>query len=207
MSFETNTFRALGDSYTIGHDVAMKERWPEQLCARLATEDFVMHRVDYVAETGWTTSDLLSAIDGKVIDSDPCRLVSLSIGVNNQYQGLPIEAFEDEFGQLLKRAIDMAGGSENVIVLSIPDYGVTPFGAKQSQTIAAEIDHYNEIALTKCRSKEVAFVDVTDISRRLGCDENALAEDQLHPSGHQYGLWTDKIFPVVKKIFKLDSKS
>ncbi|MEM7102817.1 MAG: SGNH/GDSL hydrolase family protein [Bacteroidota bacterium] len=196
----TYTFLSLGDSYTIGQGVAEDQRWPNQLGERLKANGRDVTEVNIIAQTGWTTTDLLTAIENE--DPGNHDLVSILIGVNNQFQGYSFSIFETEFDELINIAINLAGGRGNVIVVSIPDYGVTPFGASNSQQIAEEIDAYNNYIADYCASAVIPFIDVTGISRDLGDTEMALAPDNLHPSGFQYGQWVEEILPTVLSILE-----
>ena len=195
-------YLALGDSYTIGQGVSEELRWPNQLAGKLRDARYDISEVNIIATTGWTTRDLLNGIDAQ--DPDRHDLVSLLIGVNNQYQKLPFDKYEIEFIELLDIAIELAGGKENVFVVSIPDYGVTPFGSGDPEGIGKEIDRYNAYAQERCSEKGIPFIDITGISRELGNSEGALASDRLHPSGLQYTRWTDAILPVVIEVLKKD---
>ena len=190
-------YLALGDSYTIGQSVDTSDRWPIQLDAKLKDEGFTVERTDIIAQTGWKTSDLLNAIEGTNLED--YNLISLSIGVNNQFSGIPFEVYTSEFDELLGRIIDAAGASR-VFVVSIPDYGVTPFGSNNSETIAQELDEYNEYARLKCDTLNIPYINITEISRVLGASEGALASDNLHPSGTQYALWVDEMIPTVRGL-------
>lgn len=178
------------------------ERWPVQLSQRIEQETTLSVEVEIIAETGWTTSNLLSAINSYDINTGDYNLVSLLIGVNNQYQGKPFSLYETEFDSLLQTAIDIAGPDGSVFVVSIPDYGVTPFGSSNSEKIAREIDQYNEYAKSVCNEAAIPFIDITSISRELGSSSGALASDNLHPSGYQYSLWTDRILPKVLGVIE-----
>ena len=118
----------------------------------------------------------------------------MQIGVNNQFQNLPFDQFKSELNELLNTAIGIAGNKEQVFVLSIPDYGVTPFGSNNSEVIAKEIDNYNNYILQLCNQRGIVYFDVTTISRTLGDNPVALASDGLHPSGYQYSQWIDSYF-------------
>ncbi len=190
-------YLALGDSYTIGQSVDTSDRWPIQLDAKLKDEGFTVERTDIIAQTGWKTSDLLNAIEGTNLED--YNLISLSIGVNNQFSGIPFEVYTSEFDELLGRIID-AAGSSRVFIVSIPDYGVTPFGSNNSETIAQELDEYNEYARLKCDTLNIPYINITEISRILGASEGALASDNLHPSGTQYALWVDEMIPTVRGL-------
>ena len=195
---ETINYLALGDSYTIGQGVQESERWPNQLGEELRELGYDMDKIDIIARTGWTSNNLLRAIDNSEIGD--YNLVSLLIGVNNQYQGRPFSSFEAELEALLNFSIETAGTHRRVFVVSIPDYGVTPFGGSRRDIIAKEIDMYNEYISDRCQEKGIRFINITEISRELGSSDGALASDNLHPSGNQYKEWTDKILPIVIEI-------
>ena len=189
---------ALGDSYTIGEAVAAHERWPAVLAQRLRQAGTPLGEPQIVAVTGWTTDELAQGMDAATL-APPYELVTLQIGVNNQYRGRPADDYRNEFAGLLARAIALAGGrAARVVVASIPDWGVTRFAVEQgrdSARIAAELDAYNAIAADACRRVGVRFVDVTGISRR---HPELLADDGLHPSAAQYALWVEAIEPAVR---------
>jgi len=195
-------FLALGDSYTIGEGVDAAERWPLQLARRLRARGAAIDDPQVIATTGWTTDELSAAMDGASF-SAPYALVTLLIGVNNQYRGRDIENYRGEFSSLLARALALAGGlSDRVIVVSIPDWGVTRFAREQAcdaSRVAAEIDGYNEAARTIAAERRIAFVDVTAISREAGDAEAMLVGDGLHPSAAQYALWTEAILPEAAR--------
>ena len=193
------TYLALGDSYTIGQGVTNPMRWPIQLKSRLKSDSINLQEVNILARTGWTTTALLNAIASEKPKNH--NLVSLLIGVNNQYQNLSFTSFKNEFDELLNISLALAGNTKKVFVVSIPDYGVTPFGVDfRRQTIANEIDMYNAYIKEKCDQFDVHFIDVTYLSRQLGDSKGALADDQLHPSGSQYSKWTDLIYPVALEL-------
>lgn len=191
-------YLALGDSYTIGEGVEISERWPIQLVEKLNGNGYNISNVDIIAKTGWTTTNLIDAIDQKDIDS--FNLVSLLIGVNNQFQNLSFDDFKMEFDILLNTAIEISRTPKKVFVVSIPDYGVTPFGAANSEKIGREIDMYNAYIMEQCKGRAVPFVDITQISRMQADAPEALASDRLHPSGHQYGKWVEKMLPIVESL-------
>ncbi|WP_299608927.1 SGNH/GDSL hydrolase family protein [uncultured Aquimarina sp.] len=195
------SFLALGDSYTIGQGVTESESWPFQLQNVLTSETQQIKEVKVIAQTGWTTSNLLSAIETQ--DPGNYDIVSLLIGVNNQFQRIDFTVFESEFNLLLNKAISLANGNKKkVFVVSIPDYGVTPFGSNNSDVIAEEIDMYNTYIQQQCEAQEIPFIDITSISRNLGASVGALATDNLHPSANQYRLWVEEILPVVQGILE-----
>lgn len=194
---EGTNYLALGDSYTIGQSVAVADRYPIQLETQLQYDSINIDTTIIIAKTGWTTSNLKNAIVAADL-TDTFDLVSLLIGVNNQYQGKPIEEYEIEFAELLQTAIDFAGGKkENVFVISIPDYAYTPFGIGNA-TISQEIDDFNLINKTITDSVGVSYFDITPISRE-GLDKPELvASDNLHPSGEQYTRWVDLFYNDIK---------
>lgn len=198
-------YLALGDSYTIGEGVEERGRWPLRLAAALRAEGIALADPRIIATTGWTTDELASAID----DAEPLGewdFVSLLIGVNNQYRGRDVDDYVGEFATLLQRAIALAGGcADRVLVLAIPDWGVTPFARDSGRDlarIAAELDAYNEAAREICVSLGVAFVDITGISRDRGDEPDMLAADGLHPSAAMYTRWTEAALPVARDLLR-----
>lgn len=197
-SGEVVKYLALGDSYTIGQGVEAQYRWPIQLKSALEKLNYNVEVVDIIAQTGWTTNNLLKAIENR--KAEDYNLVSLLIGVNNQFQNQSFNTFKIEFELLLDKSIEIAGDAHNVFVVSIPDYGVTSFGISNSIAIGQEIDKYNEYISDQCSEKKISFIDITRISRELADSDGALAADGLHPSGSQYLEWANKILPDVKEI-------
>lgn len=195
---------ALGDSYTIGESVAESERWPMQLATRLAQQG-IDAEVTIVARTGWTTDELWQGIKATTI-SPPYDLVTLLVGVNNQYRGRDLQEYREQFTFLLTQAVDYAGGDpQKVIVLSIPDWGMTSFAAGRgvsAEKVAGEIDLFNAINLEEAQRAGAFYVDVTPVSREAVNDPTLIAEDGLHPSGSMYALWTELVFPVALEILK-----
>ncbi len=196
------TYLALGDSYTIGESVLEEGRWPVQLTESLKQAGISFKHVQIIAKTGWTTDELADAIDTSGVTS-PYSLVSLLIGVNNQYRGRPVENFRQEFAQLLDKAIKFAGNDPGrVFVVSIPDWGVSPFAAgRDREKIAMEIDSFNNVKKEVCEKKGILFIDITGISRNTESGADMFAPDGLHPSAEQYKLWVEKISPPVKNLF------
>lgn len=186
-------YLALGDSYTIGESVAEAQRWPNQLVDSLRVRLGEHHDVldaSIVATTGWTTANLDAGMNGAQVDTAEWDLVSLLIGVNNQYQGLPVEAYGPEFSALLERAIALAGGDAGrVFVVSIPDYGYTPFGVNNQSSISAELAQFNDTCKARTLARGVAHFDITPISQEWPNTPDLVAADGLHPSGVQYGRW------------------
>lgn len=200
----TLNYLALGDSYTIGESVCETCRFPEQLKNALKNELSVDIKLKIIARTGWTTNRLLEAIDAEEPTTD-FDLVTLLIGVNNQYQGKAFEIYEQEFPQLLNKAIHFAKGDKNrVIVISIPDYAYTPFGQGRSdaQKISEELDRYNAFAKLISENKGVTFVNITDITR-LGLEQPVLvASDGLHPSELAYFKFVERLLPITLEKLK-----
>ena len=196
------TYLALGDSYTIGEAVTMHQNFPHQLVKSLADQDIFFDAPLIVAQTGWTTNELMDAINQKAIKST-FDLVTLLIGVNNQYRGLDINEYEKQFEELLNQAIIFAGGNkDHVIVLSIPDWGVTPFAVdRDKDKISDEIDAFNDINKKISKNHQVHYVDITPGSRLAGADNSLLAGDGLHPSAKEYTRWTNMLLPVVTRLF------
>lgn len=190
-------YLALGDSYTIGEAVPEALRLPVQLANRLRAQNAIdVIDAEIVATTGWTTDELAAGIDAAA-PGGPHDLVTLLIGVNNQYRGRGLEEYREQFRGLLKRAIGFAGGvRERVIVLSIPDWGVTPFAEGRDRArIASEIDAFNEVNRDEANREGARYVDITPISRRAEEEPGLIAEDGLHPSGEMYRLWVEAIVP------------
>ena len=192
-------YLALGDSYTIGQGVDLADRWPLQLGVKLIENSFSLEKNDIIAQTGWETTDLLNAIADSSLED--YNLISLLIGVNNQFSNRPFETYTTEFDLLLDQAIKLVGANRT-FVISIPDYGVTPFGSNNSENIAIELDEYNAYAASKCQTLNIPFINITEISRQLGDANGALATDNLHPSGMQYGKWVKEMLPVVLEILE-----
>ena len=197
------SYLALGDSYTIGEGVEASGRWPMQLARNLRAAGIAIADPRIIATTGWTTDELSAAMD----DAEPLgewEFVSLLIGVNNQYRGRDVDEYAGEFARLLQRAISLADArADRVLVLSIPDWGVTAFGAASGRDlaqIAGELDAYNAAARELCEARGVAFVDIAAIARGCGADAAMLAEDGLHPSALQYARWTDAALPVARDL-------
>ncbi len=191
-------FLALGDSYTIGQSVNISDRWPIQFADRLTTKGFNIQETKIIAQTGWRTDDLKNAIN----QQQPLtgyNLVSLLIGVNNQYQGGSIEKYTTEFEDLLKTAINLAGNiPQHVFVLSIPDYAYTPFG-NGNVNISNQIDQFNAVNNDITENYNVKYINITPISRYGVMQPNLVASDGLHPSGKMYELWVDEIMKNVEK--------
>lgn len=195
-------YLALGDSYTIGESVSEEGRWPNQLARRLEALG-IQTEVTIIARTGWTTDELWQGIRAREIQP-PYDLVSLLIGVNNQYRGYDINEYREQFTFLLNKSIEYAGGDPNrVLVLSIPDWGVTPFASNRDrQQIAREIDGFNRVNREESERAGVRYMDITPGSRKAVSNEALIASDGLHPSGKMYAMWAEKVLPVVREIHK-----
>lgn len=193
-------YLALGDSYTIGESVPAEDNFPSQLVKRMNDAGLNFNPPNIIATTGWTTDELIKAIEERKPGHD-YDLVTLLIGVNNQYRGYNILRYKYDFEKLLSDAVKYARGNKNhVVVISIPDYGVTPFAAeKNPQKIAAELDEYNGIAKEISDKQGVLFIDITPGSRKAAADSALVATDGLHPSSKMYSRWVDKIYPAALK--------
>jgi lysophospholipase L1-like esterase len=194
------SFLALGDSYTIGESVSEGDRFPVQAVKLLNTQGFNFTAPEIIARTGWTTHDLLQAIDKKQLQHN-FTVVSLLIGVNNQYQGRSLNEYKQEFRQLLEKAIVFANHqAQHVFVLSIPDYSVTPFAGHLNQAgIAAEIDRFNEENRIIAENYKVHYINITDASRKVRVQPDLLASDGLHYSGAAYLSWASLLVQEIKK--------
>lgn len=199
------SFLALGDSYTIGEAVPEEDRWPSQLTRALAEIGIDMRDPEIIARTGWTTTELKTAIDERK-PSTTYDLVSLQIGVNNQYRSMDIDVFVREFKELLEIAIELAGNRpDRVFVVSIPDWGVTPFAeGRDRKQIATEIDAYNRIKRAACAGRGVTYFEITDISRMVPEQDGLVASDGLHPSAVMYAAWVQRLAPGVMNLLNGD---
>ncbi len=194
-------YLALGDSYTIGEGVDPAGRWPMQLAAALRDIGVAVDDPRIIATTGWTTDELEAGIDAAA-PQGTFAFVSLLIGVNDQYRGRSVDAYRPRFTALLQRALAFAGNrAARVLVLSIPDWGVTPYAVASGRDrvqIGQELDAYNAAAAAICAEHDVAFVDITDLSRQWGGETVMLADDGLHPSAAMYALWHQRAFEVTR---------
>jgi len=195
------TYLALGDSYTIGESVRETERWPVQLTEQLRNRNYEMAAPMIIAKTGWTTADLLRGMDQNLEVQRDFDLVSILIGVNNQYQGKLITEYEEELRQIFRRAINHSKTLEKgVFAVSIPDYGYTPFGSSNQEKISAEIDRFNQVFKRVADEFGVVFYNITPISRDSNNPE-LVASDGLHPSALQYQLWVEQyISQIAEKL-------
>lgn len=197
------TFLSLGDSYTIGESVPESDRWSVQLAAMLREKGVDVAPPDIIARTGWTTAELAEAIR-KSGNTGTYDLVSLLIGVNNQYRCQPLDRYRAELRELLQTAIRFAKGKPGrVIVLSIPDWGVTPFARDRDPAkIAADIDTFNAACREEAQKAGVRFLDITPLTRQVANDPSQVASDGLHYSGRQHRRWAETVLPEVMELLK-----
>lgn len=197
------SYLALGDSYTIGESVPAADNFPNQLVAILGTKGIEFSAPRIIAIAGWTTDELASAIREAQI-KDSYNLVTLLIGVNNQYRGRSLDNYQEEFTSLLNQAIIFANGhARHVVVLSIPDWGVTPFAEGHDRSaIAKEIDDYNAAAKAITLAHSCTWQDITGSTRKNGQIPDYLAADGLHPSGKEYTIWAQRLVPLVEHILQ-----
>ena len=198
-------YLALGDSYTIGEGVKKEDSFPHQLAKALEKEGFSFNQPQVIARTGWTTDELIHAIE-KDQPHGTFDLVTLLIGVNNQFRGYSMEIYRSEFRELLNRSIQYADDhADCVVVLSIPDWGVTPFartmGVERGQ-VSSQIDRFNDINREEAELAGVRYVDVTGISRTAADDSSMIAGDGLHPSSVMYRVWVERTLPEVRACLR-----
>ena len=201
-----HSYLALGDSYTIGESVPSDKTWPFLLTEHLVQKGFDISQPRVIAKTGWRTDELISAIEEAALKSESYDMVSLMIGVNNQYQGKPLEQFIEEFRTLLQKAIAFnRNGKKTTFVLGIPDYSITPYAARNDKKNAdKEVRRYNKIIEEICQEKDVNYYPIFKLSQRMRGSSEMFAEDELHPSAEQYHLWfrsfRDKVVQLAKKM-------
>jgi lysophospholipase L1-like esterase len=197
------SYLALGDSYTIGESVSAKENFPNQTVQLLRKAGFDFNEPEIVAKTGWTTDELQDAINKHTFQSS-YDFVTLLIGVNNQYRGRTVEDYHPQFEFLLKQAIRFAGNdTSHVVVLSIPDWGVTPYAeGRDRKKIASAIDVYNAANKAIAEKYKVSYINITPGSREAAIDPSLLTNDGLHPSGKEYAKWAEKLSAVIKEKLK-----
>jgi lysophospholipase L1-like esterase len=193
---------ALGDSYTIGQSVDSSQRYPAQTAALLKTYNNIpIAGIQYIARTGWTTSNLQTAIN-YTKPTGPFDIVTLLIGVNDQYQGIDTAVYRTGFTKLLQQALQFANNkTKHVFVLSIPDYSVTPFGHGDAG-ISRQLAYFNAINKAITAYYNIAYIDITGISTGMGNDASLIANDGLHPSGKEYALWSLQLQTAIVKAFK-----
>ena len=204
MTVQTKTsysLLALGDSYTIGESVPPNDNFPNQATQLVKSPEYDFKPAEIVAKTGWTTDELQNSINNHSF-TPPYDIVTLLIGVNNQYRGQPVDNYKPEFESLLKQAIQFAGNkADHVIVLSIPDWGVTPFASgRDRDQIAREIDAYNAANKTISEQYKVHYIDITPWTREAASDLSLLAPDGLHPSAKEYKRWAEKLADKIKAL-------
>lgn len=194
-------YLALGDSYTIGEGVDAPARWPMQLAGLLRTNGVDVADPDIIAQTGWTASELRNAIRD-ANNRNTYDLVSLLIGVNNQYRGLSLNRYRADVRKLLQTATRLAGGKpERVVLLSIPDWGASPFAKRRDHArIATRIDTFNAVARDECGRANVSFINITPLTRQAAGDATQFADDGLHYSGKQMKQWAEKALPTAKHV-------
>lgn len=201
--FTNYRYLALGDSYTIGESVSRSNNFPNQLGKGLGKELNTSVEVNIIASTGWRTDNLLRSLENgtKYNEYD---LVTLLIGVNNQYQGISFDRYKKEFPELLSKALALANNNPSkVIVVSIPDYAYTPFGEGfEKEKVSAEIDNYNSFASQTAKNMNVTFVNITDITRQGLAQPELVADDGLHPSAIAYKRFVDRLQPIILNQLK-----
>jgi lysophospholipase L1-like esterase len=193
----------LGDSYTIGESVPPAQNFPNQTVSLLNKDGYAFEDPEIVAKTGWTTDELQAAIE-KHSFKDPYDLVTLLIGVNDQYRARTVEDYKPGFESLLKQAIQFVNGkADHVIVLSIPDWSVTPFaGDRDTKQIAIEIDNYNAANKAIAERYKAGYIDITPASREAANDRSLIASDGLHPSAKEYAKWSENLSLLIKSLLK-----
>jgi lysophospholipase L1-like esterase len=194
------SYLALGDSYTIGEQILFAKNFPNQIVQQLRKAGFAFYAAEIIAKTGWTTDELSNAIENTIF-LKKYDIVTLLVGVNNQYRGRSIVEFKIEFEQLLQKAIQFADNKpSHVFVLSIPDWGITPFAeGRDRKQVADEIDAYNAVCKKSAAAFQTNFINITDSQREDGNKTEFLAQDGLHPSGIEYKKWADKLVDEILK--------
>ena len=188
------SFLALGDSYTIGESVIEEERWPNQIVDIALNKNVLFDQPDIIAKTGWRTEQLIDTLN-KINFIKKFDYVSLMIGVNNQYSLKPIDTFRSDLIKLLDMSIGYSKNRDNVVLISIPDWGVTPFAEGYDRNrIKEEINQFNSVIEDIANTNNILYVDVTEISRRALTEKDLIANDSLHPSGKMYKEWAEKIY-------------
>jgi len=197
-SRKTISYLALGDSYTIGESVPTNHNFPYQLADSLGDNNKGYESPVIIARTGWRTDQLMEAIESAHLQKE-YDLVTLLIGVNNEFQGRSIEEYERDFMLLCKKSIELAGNKkERVYILSIPDYGYTPYGSSNRDHISQRIDLFNAVNKRISDSLELHYIDITGISRKGLAEPGLVADDGLHPSAKMYGLWVKAILKELR---------
>ena len=202
-TIDSLNYLALGDSYTIGEDVPQIDSYPYQLTDLLNAHSLKVKPPGIIATTGWTTDELISAIAKSGITDKKFDFVTLLIGVNDQYRRLSQDNYREKFAQVLNMAINFAkGDTSRIFVLSIPDWGVTPFASGQNDVIGPQIDQFNAINKAISLKARVNYLNITDISRQAATDLTLIAADGLHPSGKMYAEWVKLLEPMVQAQIK-----
>lgn len=194
---------SLGDSYTIGQGVSDAERYPVQLAEVLRQNGIPVAPPSILARSGWTTDDLLNALESAVLDP-PYALVTVLIGVNDQYGGRPPEDYRLRLRAILQKAVRLADNQpQHVLVFSIPDWGATPFGETRNPArVLREINQYNAVNLQEAQQANAHYLDITPLSRQAGMDESLVSADGLHYSGKMYARWADLALPAALEILR-----
>ena len=197
----TSKFLALGDSYTIGQSVEVNERWPVQFLKELTATTNVIDTLQIIAQTGWRVDQLKEAMNSSDLEP-PYGIVSLLIGVNNQYQGQNANDFRPEFIEILEKSLKLVENrTERLFVISIPDWGASPYGFGFDRAkVSKEINEFNSVVKEESEKRGLRYFDITAISRRALIDRTLIASDGLHPSGKMYKLWVDMMIPEISKI-------
>ena len=201
VGINTSKFLALGDSYTIGASVTVEERWPVQFLNELKLYTSAIDTLQIIATSGWRVDQLKYGMDNSNLEP-PYGLVSLLIGVNNQYQGQNANDFRPEFIEILEKSLKLVNNrKERFFVISIPDWGASPYGLVFDRAkVSKEIDEFNSVVKEESEKRGLRYFDITAISRRALIDRTLIASDGLHPSGEMYKLWVDKMIPEISKI-------
>lgn len=190
----------LGDSYTIGTSVRIAERWPDQLVAALGPEPPTLDLVANLAVNGFTSADVI-AVELPALDALEPDVVTLLVGVNDVVQGVPEATYRRNVGRILDELVTRVG-ADRILVVTTPDYTVTPAGADYGDpaTQATAIRAFNAVLISQAGSRDIAVVDIHDLSLRAATDRSLVARDGLHPSGAQYALWVERILPIVESL-------
>ncbi len=194
---------ALGDSYTIGEGVPLHLSYPYQTLQLLRKKHFHFHAPEIIAQTGWTSFELADHLLHYNL-SQQYDIVTLLIGVNNQYRNLPIEAYNTDLHFLIKKALHLVGGhSQRVILLSIPDWGVTPFAQdRDTAAIATAINSFNQVKASAAAEYGIHCIDITPYTRQAKEDASLLTTDQLHPSGAAYTVWAELLATQIATVLQ-----
>jgi lysophospholipase L1-like esterase len=204
MQKKVYTYLALGDSYTIGESLSLHDNFPNQTARLLSDSGYTIEPLTIVAKTGWTTEELQSGIANRIAGQLCYDIVSLLIGVNNQYRGGTPEEYSRQFEELIQQAIVFAKKNPaRVFVMSIPDWGVTPYAqGRDRESISNQIDSFNLINRTISKKWGVNYIDITGSTRDAARDHSLIAADGLHPSAKEYGRWAEKLAVAIQQQFK-----